>query len=363
MKMMINRIKMRLIGICLMILATAVGAVAQTIDAKQLNRPIDEYDITAYCQYSSFHPSHYILDNNWDILCFYRTPATLHDLRAAGINATKSQLRLLRVGGLLECSEVNDSTIYHTVMPILSEAQTDEIRRASKAMADSFIVVNKSSFGALISLFKEKGWERQIYSLVFSALLDSYIWDDTRIVRAGDMTDHGSWSGAYWAMYNKREAMKCGTNSYGPIKCNWSDALAYWAGDKRLIRAANNIIASQNPIITDKAMAEELSQWGICDAEGKIIVPVIYRGSGDDVDRMCNHISDGLCVAVKAKAEAFMRQYGIANKDEAEVILYHELMLDVIAILEEQGIVTLPAILKGEEVGKAHFGDIVFISL
>ena len=35
-------------------------------------------------------------------------------------------------------------------------------------------------------------------------------------------------------------------------------------------------------------------------------------------------------------------------------------MLD---ILESKGIISMPAILKGEEVGKEHFGDICFIVL
>lgn len=162
-------------------LFASVGMQAQTTGLEQKNRSMEEYDISAFCSYSSWHPSQYILDNSWEILRYFRTPATLHSLKSAGIDAHNSQIRLLRVGGLLSCSMVNDSVLYHTVMPIFSEVQTNDIRLVSKAMADSVFAANKKDFNSLIKLFKKKGWKNQTYSLVFSALLDKYIWDDTRI--------------------------------------------------------------------------------------------------------------------------------------------------------------------------------------
>mgnify|MGYP007086048256 CR=1 FL=1 len=36
-------------------------------------------------------------------------------------------------------------------------------------------------------------------------------------------------------------------------------------------------------------------------------------------------------------------------------------MWDLLDILESKGIIAMPAILKGEEVGKEHFGEICFI--
>ena len=287
-------------------LFASVGMQAQTTGLEQTNRSMEEYDISAFCSYSSWHPSQYILDNSWEILRYFRTPATLHNLKSAGIDAHNSQIRLLRVGGLLSCSMVNDSVLYHTVMPIFSEVQTNDIRHVSKAMADSVFAANKKDFNSLIKLFKKKGWKNQTYSLVFAALLDKYIWDDTRIKKQKDMTDHGTWSGVYWAMYSKRPEMKCGTNSYGPVNYNWSDSLGYWISDSKMIRVANDIKASQKPVITDSELAKDLSQWGICNADGSIIVPVIYRDSGDDVDNLCNKISDNLCGAVYGYADWFM---------------------------------------------------------
>jgi hypothetical protein len=36
-------------------------------------------------------------------------------------------------------------------------------------------------------------------------------------------------------------------------------------------------------------------------------------------------------------------------------------MWDLLEILEFKGLISMPPILKGEEVGKQHFGDICFI--
>ncbi len=47
----------------------------------------------------------------------------------------------------------------------------------------------------------------------------------------------------------------------------------------------------------------------------------------------------------------------------SQVIFYHEVMWDLLDILESKGIISMPAILKGEEVSKEHFGDICFIVL
>ena len=94
-----------------------------------------------------------------------------------------------------------------------------------------------------------------------------------------------------------------GTNGYGPIKLNWSDSLCYWVSTKKMLQVANEINSTRKPVITDRELAQWFSPWGICDAEGQITVPVIYKGSGDEMDRLCCLISDKLSAAVKAKNE------------------------------------------------------------
>ena len=70
-----------------------------------------------------------------------------------------------------------------------------------------------------------------------------------------------------------------------------------------LTQVANEINSTRKPVITDRELAQWFSPWGICDAEGQITVPVIYKGSGDEMDRLRCLISDKLSAAVKAKNE------------------------------------------------------------
>ena len=58
-------------------LFASVGMQAQTTGLEQTNRSMEEYDISAFCSYSSWHPSQYILDNSWEILRYFRTPAVI----------------------------------------------------------------------------------------------------------------------------------------------------------------------------------------------------------------------------------------------------------------------------------------------
>ena len=57
--------------------AVAIAAIAQTETPDStitqepnaiIGRPYKLFDTTAFCSYSSFHPSQYLTDNNWDIL-------------------------------------------------------------------------------------------------------------------------------------------------------------------------------------------------------------------------------------------------------------------------------------------------------
>lgn len=61
---------------------------------------------------------------------------------------------------------------------------------------------------------KNSGYSRQTYSLVFSYLLDTYIWDDERLGSPISCEDHGTWTSAYWAMYESRNHAKLIFNDF-----------------------------------------------------------------------------------------------------------------------------------------------------
>lgn len=320
-------------------------------------RPYKSFDTTAFCSYETFHPSQYLTDNNWDILCAFKEQGAVEKLDSLGIPYSKSQLRLLEVGDLLS----SDGGVYSTKMPIFSKSETDAIRRDSKAFADSIFPIIEPRVRQLVAEFDKAGYSKQTYSLIFSYLLDGYIWDDERLAPPTSCEDHGTWSGAYWAMYDSRDRVKTGTNSFGPVSQNWTDDLGYWLNSRKLIAFARAVMEAKGGRIDNPEVVESIAGWGLTDDKGNITIPVIHQNSGDDVDKLCNSISTEVSDAVKRHCAAMPQLSKVSSDKVREIIFYHEAMWDLLDILEAKQIVTMPAILKGEEVGKQHFGDITFI--
>ena len=78
-----------------------------------IGRPLKSFDLPAFCSYNSFHPSEYLPDNNWDILCAFVQSGSAAKLDSLGIPYNRSQLRLLEVGDLLMCNNEHYTTKMH----------------------------------------------------------------------------------------------------------------------------------------------------------------------------------------------------------------------------------------------------------
>lgn len=324
-----------------------------------IGRRLKSFDLSAFCSYNSFHPSEYLTDNNWDILCAFVQSGPAAKLDTLGIPYNNSQLRLLEVGDLLMCNNGN----YTTTMHIFGKSETQQIRRQSKVFADSIFPIIEPEIKELISTCEHAGYSRQIYSLVFSYLLDTYIWDEERLGSPISCEDHGTWTGAYWAMYESRNHNKIGTNGYGPLMQNWTDNLGYWLSSKKMIAFAKELMQTNGDRIENRDITQSIAGWGLTDEKGNILIPVMHKNNGDDIDRLCKSITDRLSNGVKQYCISWGPAHNISSSKLGQVMFYHEVMWDLLDILESKGIISMPAILKGEEVGKEHFGDICFIVL
>lgn len=338
-------------------LCWSAAAYAQTNDSV-VGRPYSEFDVVAFCTYKTFHPTHYLTDNNWEILCAFTTPGSKSALDSLGISYNNSQLQLLRVGDLLGL----ENGVFTTKVPIFGKQATEAIRRESKQFADSIFPIIQPEIRRLVKEFNKAGYSKQVYSLVFSYLLDRYIWDDERLADPASCEKHGTWSGAYWAMYNKRNRVKTGTNGYGgSLQQNWTDDLGYWLSLDKMLAMANEINKTDGRRIEDSETLEIARKWGIADADGNILIPVLHRGNGDSIDLLCQSITSTISDAVKRKCLTWGAKYGIESERLAQIIFYHEVMWDLLDILEAKRIITMPAILRGEEVTPDHKADNLFI--
>lgn len=332
--------------------------VAQKQDTN-IGRPLKSFDLSAFCSYNGFHPSEYLTDNNWDILCAFVQSGPAAKLDSLGIPYNKSQLRLLEVGDLLMSKNEN----YTTKMHIFGKNETQRIRRQSKEFADSIFPMIEPEIRQLVRAFDEAGYSRQVYSLIFSYLLDNYIWGDEFLSSPRSCEDHGTWSGAFWAMFESRNHDKIGTNGYGSVKQNWTDSLGYWMSMRTIMAFAREVSENGGKCIENQEVINAVAGWGLTDKKGNILIPVMRRNNNDNIDILCRSITTDLSNAVKSHCVSWSQAYNIASQQLGQVIFYHEVMWDLLDILESKGIISMPAILKGEEVGKEHFGDICFIVL
>lgn len=357
--------KRSIIIVMLVLYATCMNAYAKSSDSNGsqesgiIGRPYKSFDTSAFCSYQKFHPSAYLTDNNWDILCAFTESGPAARLDSLGIPYTASQLKLLEVGDLLSF----DGSKYRTSMHIFDKSETDVIRRESREFADSIFPSIQLEIKEFISECDRLGYSKQVYSLVFSYLLDTYIWDDERLASPVSCEDHGTWSGAYWAMYDSRSHDKIGTNGYGPVKQNWTDNLGYWLSSAKLISYAKEVMKTNGARIEDVDVVNAVAGWGLTDEKGNIVIPVIHKGDNSTLDLISRSITDKLSQAVKKYCSGWNKAHEIAYEKLVQIIFYHEVMWDLLDILESKQMISMPAILRGEEVGKEHFGDICFIVL
>lgn len=274
-----------------------------------LGRPYKSFDITAFCAYSSFHPSQYLTDNNWDILCAFVKPGTVAKLDSLGIPYSKSQIRLLEVGDLLS----SNNGVYTTSMKIFDKFETEVIRHQSKEFADSIFPVIEPEIRQLISDFAKAGYAKHIYSLIFSYLLDSYIWDDKLLGSPTNCEDHGTWSGAYWAMFESRLHDKIGTNGYGPVLQNWTDNLGYWLSSGKLLSFAREVVKTKGSRIENQEVIDAIAGWGLTDEKGNITIPILRKNSNDNIDNLCKSIINKLSDAVKKYCSAWNTEHNITS--------------------------------------------------
>ncbi|MDE6022118.1 MAG: hypothetical protein K2G13_01320, partial [Muribaculaceae bacterium] len=280
------------------------------------------FDTTAFCSYQGFHPSAYLTDNNWDILCAFVEPGKIERLDSLGIPYNRSQLRLLEVGDLIS----SDNGKYSTTMPIFGRKETQAIRQQSKEFADSIFPVIEPEIKQLISVLYDAGYSKQTYSLVFSYLLDNYIWNDEKLPSPATCEDHGTWSGAYWAMYNPRTRVKTGTNGFGPVHQNWTDDLGYWLNSNKLISFAKEVNKTQGSHIENKEVIDAIDGWGLTDKEGNILIPIMRVGNNDEIDVLCNSITTKLSEAVKKYCHSWCQIFNIPSEKIGQIIFYHEVM-------------------------------------
>ena len=327
--------------------------VSLAANARTPVRPYEEWEATQFVALSGHQPSDYVApDNNWEILYCLRTPHTPAELRATGVGCTDSQLMLLEVGGLIAEQEGK----WKTTIPILDREQTRSLRSFADGVAESVYTANEADFVNLAGTIREAGFGNNVFSLLFSYLLDGWMW--TKLVLFEEIENHSTWSGCYWILYEPRDGMKCGTNSYGD-----QDLILTYT-DSRIARGSATMDRYAAEIarygkVTDDGLITELQPYGMTDSQGNVPIPVIGN-MPDAFHGITQKLVDAITTELKANCGDLATRYGIEDEKTAMVVLYHEVMWSLTDRLIRDGIVSVPPILTDGKAYENRLCDVLF---
>lgn len=321
--------------------------------AQEQLRPYEKWEATQFVALSGHQPIDYVTaNNNWEITYNLRTPQTAGELRGKGIQCSDSQLMLLEIGGIIE----RTGGKWHTAIPILDKRQTDSLRIFSKKVADDIYIKNQPDFIKLTNIIKDMGWEANTLSLMFSYLLDGRMW--TKLLLFDDAGKHATWSGCYWILYEPRPDAKYGTNGYGEqdLCLTYIDS-GIAPSTNTMDKCADEI--RRNGKINDPALVKKLIKYGMVDAQGNALFPIIRR-QDNAFHQTVNRLTENISAALKGFCGSMSSQFGIKEEAVATVALYHEVMWELMDRMEEDGILTVPGILKDSKRRGDGIGNLVF---
>jgi hypothetical protein len=327
---------------------------------------LKQNDLHCYCS-SKFGTPHSILnlDNNWDLVLLLRQPKTISQLDSLEIKYTQSQLKLLQQWGIITETE-ND--FYKTVINIYDSVQTNQLRIYSMEISQKIIQQITPDIEYLKLNLNQIDREKNIYTVLFSYILDGKVWDDMvekKLIPKNEITlDNPLWSGEFWTTYPKRDFF-CGTNSISDagysIKVNWSEIairkmIPFFTRWDLLEKILNDLIVKGK--VEDEEAKNVFESYNFFDRNGEFTVPVIKENDSNETFKIAKSISAKVVSVIENQFDSSKVKdtFGFNSYSQAIIILYHEMMWDVLNLLEQQNIISRPIAFKDPD--KVQPGDI-----
>lgn len=336
-----------------LLLLSILLSLSAMVKAQMPIRPYNQWEATQFVAVNGHQPEDYVmLDNNWEILYNLRTAHTQAELREMGVECSDSQLLLLEVGGLISKTQEK----WKTTIPILDKEQTHSLRSSSKEIAESIYAKTKADFRSLTQTIREMGFKNNALSLVFSYLLDGRMW--TKLVLFEDINNNTSWSGCYWVLYEPRNDLACGTNGFGEqdLILTYIDS-DIAPGNSMMDRCADEIAKFGK--ITDTQLISRLKLYGLVDNHGNVLFPIIKKQQ-DSFHRINEKLVNSISAELKNNCGSLTTRYGIDNEKVAMVMLYHEVMWNLVDNLIQDKIISIPAIFKDKKANKNRLNEVLF---
>jgi hypothetical protein len=223
-----------------------------------------------------------------------------------------------------------------------------------------------------VSRLRQRAWENSAFGLLFSLVLDDRVWDileaRKRVEARSISAEEPFWSGTVWILYPSRD-LSVGTNTISTrdtaIKINWSPKalsrmgpLIQGRGMSALLEAATDGRHAVAPA-TQKLFAG----CGIFNEKGNWQVPQInLKDPADTLAQDVESLSELVATALLAQLPQAELIKVIHNAEASDrvVVYYHEVMWELLKILEQRDVLTIPKILSGEG-SRDELGSLVIV--
>jgi hypothetical protein len=326
------------------------------------------YDVVCFCEASEGTPGQILrLDNNAQILGACTSPKTLEQLQVEGIAVSASQIRLLRDWRLLAEREGR----LQTTFKILSREEANGLRQHTRTVAAKIADNVRPDVAGLTKLL-EAGHPGSSFVVLFAYVLDGLVWD--RFMEKGQIrkpavsAEHPFWDGTFWGTWQQRPFF-CGTNSYDhdgfTLKIAWSRSARKGLGPLWSDAAGVEALVAdyaEHGAVADPALRSKFQAVNLVDPGGRLLVPIIdERGSGPLLGSAAALSRKVAAAAELLSVDELQKRFGFASREETLIIAYHDLMWDILAMLEGEGAIRRPLLFADpEKATPADAGQLVF---
>jgi len=347
------------------------AAIAGPYD-RQKPLTLDDYRIVQFISSPGRYPINVMrLDNNGDVLLACREGKTKKQLEEMNIPVNDSQIHLLEVYDLLSVED----DVLKTSIPVLDREQIGAIRSNTKTAAVKLADAVKDDVTRIVNLLVASGRQNNAYSILFAYIVDGMIWSDFRnmdlSVPREINAEHPFWAGAVWAFYPPRE-YSCGTNTWTKGRflfvMNWTgsanDRLGVFYRAMRELDDDAFIHFMKEGYTRDAPVIEAFAPFGIFDESGKLLIPTIVQNENNELHRMSRGISKKIAENTQRLLDLKKLQvdYGFRDIRETVVVVYHELMWDLMDEFVARDIIEKPVLFADpENAALTSIADIMFV--
>ena len=317
---------------------------------------IDDYDKTCYCSGKTPH-SVLRYDNNWQLLWAFKSGLSKSGLDSLHIPYTDSQLRLLSIFKLIRV----EGDKYYTDIPILDSNKTNQLRIRSKEIAESIIPFINNDIKSLVSYLNSTNYSENQFSILFSYILDGLVWDkfeEKKLITPLNLTTSNyPWVGAFWLLTPARKTSH-GTNTFSDSTFK----IGITSGCDKLTNGGELInLMLRNYIdkgkVTDENVLKAFGQYYLFNQNGELTIPIIVENNQNELYVLASQIADKICLQLVSNSifNKVIGDFNFTNKENAVIIMYHEVMWDLLAKIEEIKLIEKPLIITNPS--KAEMKD------